>query len=876
MRRAKYYNQATHEVLDQFATTERGLSASEASRRLARYGKNILKERKKVSPVKILVEQFNAPVVWILVAALIIAFVIGERIDAIVIAAILIVNAIIGFFQEYRAERDIEALKRLGSHKALVIRDGKEREIDASEVVPGDILSVREGDKVAADARIIRAVQTETQESILTGESLPVTKTSEQLPGEQDVAEQRNMLFSGTEITRGKARAVVVRTGMHSEIGKIAKLIQEAEKQRTPLQEKLARLGGMLSIITVIICALVFLAGLLAGEKPLDIFTISVALAVAAIPEGLPAVVTIGLAVGVRRMLRRNALIRKLPSVETLGSATVICSDKTGTLTHNQMTVKKLFANEKVIEVTGSGYDSRGEFSEDPAGFRLLLEIGALCSDARIENKQCIGDPTEGALIVSAQKAGISPENLNEASPRLNEIPFSSERKRMTTMHRIGDRYVAYMKGAPDIILNLCNSCYSREETGPLTKEMRQQVLNRNLAFAAEALRVIGFAFKEISDPQAFDESDERDFVFVGLQAMIDPPREEVKAAIGQCHEAGIKVVMVTGDHEGTAVAIANQIGIAGKCLKGKELEGLSDTDLRDVVEEISIYARVNPGHKQKIVRALQSKGHVVAVTGDGVNDAPALKRADIGIAMGMTGTDVSREASDMVLTDDNFKSIVSAIEEGRGVFDNIKKFFVLLLSGNIAEVAIIFILIMLGFPAPLTATQILLINLVTDGLPATALSVDPFEPGAMKRKPRKRNEGIQKGLSNYLVGSPLLMTAVAVTLFLFEFNHTENIEKARTFAFLTIVFFELYQAFASRSTIFPSLQIGLFKNKALVGATAISFIVAGAAVYVPAMTRMFGTAPLTAVELVSVLLVSSLGFIYLEISKKARGSTLD
>ncbi|MBW1858945.1 MAG: cation-translocating P-type ATPase, partial [Deltaproteobacteria bacterium] len=399
----------------------------------------------------------------------------------------------------------------------------------------------------------------------------------------------------------------------------------------------------------------------------------------------------------------------------------------------------------------------------------------------------------------------------------------------------------------------------------------KEVILQSNREFSENALRVIGFGFKEIDDPMGFTEGDERDFVFVGLQAMIDPPREEVKTAISQCHEAGIKVVMITGDHEGTAVAIANQTGITGRSITGKKLEQLTDKGLEDVVEEIAVYARVNPEHKQKIVRALQNRGHVVAMTGDGVNDAPALKRADIGIAMGITGTDVSREASDMVLTDDNFRSIVSAVEEGRGVFDNIRKFFVFLLSGNIGEVATIFILILLGFPAPLTATQILLINLVTDGLPATALSVDPFEPGAMRRRPRRRDEGIQKGLSNYLVGYPLLMTMVAVTFFLVEFNHSGNIEKARTVGFLTIVFFELYQSFASRSTIFPSVEVGLFKNKALIGATLISFVVAGGAVYIPSMNKMFGTAPIGLTQFSTLLLVSSVGFIYLEISKKAR-----
>ncbi|MCW3978076.1 MAG: calcium-translocating P-type ATPase, SERCA-type [Candidatus Bathyarchaeota archaeon] len=870
-----HYNHTTHEVLKELTTSEKGLTSSEAEVRLRKHGKNVLEEKEKISPIRIFMEQFNSPVVWILLGALIISFIIGEKIDAIVILIILIINAVIGFFQEYNAERAIEALKQMASLKALVIRDGKEQEINSSEVVPGDILVIREGNKIPADARIIKAVQLQTQESILTGESLPIRKTSEKLLPDKAVAEQKNMLFSGTTITRGKGWAVVVRTGMSSEIGKIAKLIQETKKEQTPLQEKLAKLGGTLSVLTVLICALVFLTGLVTGANPLEIFTISVALAVAAIPEGLPAVVTISLAVGLRRMLKKKALIRKLPSVETLGSTTVICSDKTGTLTHNEMTVKRIFADDEVVEVTGSGYSSKGEFSVSPENLSLLLKIGAICNDARIENRECIGDPTEGCLIVSARKAKINTEKLNQEYSRLNEIPFSSERKRMTTIHKIGNQYFAYMKGAPDVILNLCSSYYADKVITSLTEKKKDLILRTNLEFSKNALRVIGFTFKEIEDPNKFEETDEKDFVFVGLQAMIDPPRNEVKPAIKQCYEAGIKVVMITGDHEGTAVAVANEIGITGKSITGKQLERLSDQDFEDAVHEIAIYARVNPEHKQKIVETLQKKGEVVAMTGDGVNDAPALKKADIGIAMGITGTDVSREASDMVLTDDNFRSIVSAVEEGRGVFDNIRKFFVFLLSGNIGEVAIIFILIMMGFPAPLTATQILLINLVTDGLPATALSIDPFEPNAMKRKPRRRNESIQRGLDNYLFGYPLLMTIVAITLFVVEFNRTGSIEKARTFGFLTIVFFELYQAFASRSTLFPSIKVGLFKNKALIGATLISFIVAVGAVYLPSMNTLFGTAPLKLKEFLMVLLLSSIGFVYLEVSKNARSKKI-
>ena len=856
-------------------SSEKGLTGSDASERLRKYGKNILKEKKKVSPLRIFLQQFNSPVVWILLAALFISFVIGEKVDAVVILVILIINAVLGFIQEYNAEKEIEALKKLSGLKALVIRDGKEQDINASEIVPGDVLIVKEGDKVPADARLIETVQLAAQESILTGESLPVKKNAGKTFTDAAVSDQRNMLFSGTIITRGKGKMVVVRTGMDSEIGRIAKLIQDTEKEKTPLQDKLAKMGGMLSIITVVTCALVFFTGLFSGANPLEIFTIAVALAVAGIPEGLPAVVTISLAVGLRRMLKKNALIRRLPSVETLGSTTVICSDKTGTLTHSEMTVKKIFVDDQIIDVAGSGYSTTGQFSTSPQNLNLLLEIGVLCNDSKVENKNCIGDPTEGSLLISAQKAKIDTDTLKQEHPRLNEVPFSSERKRMTTLHDIGGHYFATMKGAPEVILDRCSSYNSDGRITPLTQEKKEKILKVNLGFSKDALRVIGFAFKQIKGPQQFKETDETDFIFIGLQGMIDPPRDEVKSAIDECHQAGINVVMITGDYGGTAVAVGKQIGITGLSITGKDLEKISDEDFENTVQDIAIYARVNPEHKQKIVNVLQHKGHVVAMTGDGVNDAPALKKADIGIAMGITGTDVSREASDMVLTDDNFRSIVNAVKEGRGVYGNIRKFFAFLLSGNIGEVAIIFILLMLGFPVPLTATQILLINLVTDGLPATALSIDPFEPKAMKRKPRRRSEKIQSGLGNFLIGYPLLMTIVAIGLFMVEFNRTGHVESARTWVFLSIIFFELYQAFAARSTLFPSIKVGLFKNRALLAATLLSFIVALCAVYLPPMNILFGTSPLTIFEFFIVLILSSIGFIYLEISKHLRSKKL-
>lgn len=863
-----YYDIEINEVLKAVHSHADGLNSGEAANRIRQFGKNVLEEKERISPLRIFARQFNSPVIWILLVALAISFAIGEIVDAMVILTILILNAFLGFLQEYKAEKEIAALKELSGHKAIVIRDEKEQMIDASDLVPGDIMLIREGDKVAADARIIDSVRLEAQESLLTGESLSINKITGTLSRDKEVADQTNMLFAGTTVTKGKGKTVVVNTGMTTEIGKIAGLIHTTQQQQTPLQEKLGRLGGLLSLMTIVICAIVFLAGLYEGADPIGIFTIAVALAVAAIPEGLPAVVTITLAVGLGRMAQKHVLIRKLPSVETLGGTTVICSDKTGTLTHNEMTVTRLYVDGNVTEVTGAGYAPEGTFSARTVNLDRLLEMGALCNDARIQGQECIGDPTEGALIVSALKADFGQNRLSGLYPRINEIPFSSERKRMTTLHKKGDGYVAYMKGAAEVVLDCCRRYLLGHATLSLLPKERYRILRQTLEFSDQALRVLAFAYKDIEDPQTFDEADESGFIFVGLQGMIDPPRSEVKNAIKKCCQAGIRVIMITGDHEHTAAAIGKEIGINGNSMSGKRLDGLDEKTFDEIVQTVSIYARVNPVHKYRIVKALQKKGHVVAMTGDGVNDAPALKKADIGIAMGNSGTDVSQEAADMVLTDDNFESIVNAVEEGRGVYGNIRKFFAFLLSGNIGEVAVIFILMLLGFSAPLTATQILLINLVTDGLPATALSVDPFEPGAMRQKPRKRGEFIQHGLGNFLVIYPILMTVVAVSLFVIEMNQTGNIEKARTAAFLSIVFFELFQAFAARSTIFPSLEIGILKNKYLMGATLISFIVVLATIYVPIMNSLFGTARLETAKFLGILLLSSTGFVYLEMSK--------
>ncbi|MGD8628353.1 MAG: HAD-IC family P-type ATPase, partial [bacterium] len=638
-----------------------GLGSGEARRRLAEYGRNELRKAAGEHWLRKLLAQFNSPVIWILVGAVVVSLVVGDAVDALVIGIILVLNAALGFFQEFRAEKAIEALQKMAGLKAAVLRDGSEVEIDAGEVVPGDIVLLDTGDKIPADSRILEEFELETQESALTGESTPVVKDAgalaERVGGRTPIAEMRNMVFSGTVVTRGRGKALVCATGMKTEIGRIADLIQSTGIEQTPLQGQLAGLGKWLGLVTLAVCGVVFLTGIFLYDTSIvDIFFTAVALAVAAIPEGLPAVVTISLSLGVRRMVARNALVRRLPSVETLGCATVICTDKTGTLTLNEMTVRHLFVNGSDVRVEGSGYKPEGGFSEDPAGLDLLLRIGALNNDARLDRDtwSVVGDPTEGCLIVSALKAGIDKAEAEEISPRIDELPFDSERKLMTTVHQVDGERMAYVKGAPDLLLDRCDRLWSDGKVSGLTRAGRDAIASKNEEYAGNALRVLGFAYKELNEGEPRDTWEEG-LVFVGLQAMRDPPRAEVRDAIARCAEAGIRVIMVTGDMKTTSEAIGRELGIEGVSVAGAELHDMSDETLRDLVKDVAIFARVNPDHKLRIVEALKAGGQVVAMTGDGVNDAPALKKADIGIAMGITGTDVAREASEMILTDDNF-----------------------------------------------------------------------------------------------------------------------------------------------------------------------------------------------------------------------------
>ncbi|PIN74584.1 calcium-translocating P-type ATPase, SERCA-type [Candidatus Woesearchaeota archaeon CG10_big_fil_rev_8_21_14_0_10_37_12] len=853
------------ELFEKLRCSDKGLSAVEAEHRLNVHGPNTIQEIGKTNAFVIFLSQFKSPIVWVLLVAIVISFIVGELVDVYVIAAIVVLNAILGFVQEFRAEKSIEALKKLVSLKAKVLRDGTISSIDAADLVPGDVILLETGDKVPADARLLESTNLFAQEAVLTGESVAEEKFAGNFKKEVPLADRKNMVFSGTIITRGHGKALVTGTGMSSEIGKIASMIQEAEPEQTHLQKKLKRLGLYIGALVVGIAVLVFLVGVIRLDQPITaILLTAIALAVAAIPEGLPAVVTVGLAVGVQRMAKRNALVRHLPSVETLGACTVICADKTGTLTHNEMTVRKLFVNRAVVSVSGAGYNPEGQFSHDPKLFELLLRIGALNNNASLTKEgsvwKVVGDPTEACLLVSARKAGLHVEDLHDQFSRVDEVEFTSERKLMTTVHKVGKERVSYVKGAPEVLLKKCSRVLVNGQVVRLSREEANKVLQQTELFAKQALRVLAFAYKPLS---GVDKKPESDLIFVGLQAMSDPPRKEAKSAIDKCVSAGIKVVMITGDNKVTAEAVAKELGIAGKAVSGEELDVMENFD--SVVETISVYARVNPAHKLKIVNALKAKGHVVAMTGDGVNDAPALKTSDLGVAMG-SGTDVAKEASEIILQDDDFVTIVNAVEEGRRIFDNIQKYLAYLLSGNIGEVLVILCSILFGLPLPLMAIQILWINLVTDGLPALALSVDPAELGVMKRRPRKPEQTVFKGLEPYVYVYPVILTIV--TLYFFDSALVDGLPKAMTIAFTTIVMFELFQAISCRSVHKSVFQVGLFANKWLWLAVFASVGLHLLILYVPALQNLFGVVALTLVEWLWILGGAIIGFAYLELHK--------
>jgi len=869
-----------------------GLPAGEATERLRKYGPNQLVEKKGPSPLTIFLSQFSDFIIWVLIGAALVSGFLQEWIDALAIIAIVIINAILGFVQEHRAEKSLAALKKLSSPTCKVIRDGKHEVVPSAQLVPGDIIELEAGDNVPADARLTWVTSNfGAQEASLTGESTPVTKTAHALE-ERDVplADRANMVYMGTSVSSGKGRAVVTDTGMETELGKIAGMIEEIEREATPLQKKLEQFGKWLVYLCFVLVGLVFLLEWLRGGKLVEVFLTAVSLAVAAIPEGLPAVVTIALALGVQRMVKRHALIRRLRSVETLGCATVICSDKTGTLTKNEMTVQAVFAGGKLFNVTGTGYSPKGVFllderpvtPDEHPDLVKVLDAGVLCNGAQLVGEhgsyKVVGDPTEGAILTAAAKADIWKDKKEQEYPFIDELPFDSERKKMTIIRKDGDRLVAFVKGAPDILLADCVSIQEKGATRTLIVDDRNRILAANSSLTDQAMRVLAVAYRVLDDSvhDYKPEVIEKDLVFVGLIAMIDPPREEVRQAMQACKTAGIKTVMITGDHKNTAVAIAKQLGFFRSdslALSGEELDKLSESDLRKDVERIPVYARVSPEHKLRIVRAWRARKEIVAMTGDGVNDAPAVKEADIGVAMGITGTDVTKQVSDMVVIDDNFASIVAAVEEGRGIYDNIKKFVHYLLSCNAGEILVMFVSSLIGLPVPLLPIHILWINLVTDGLPALALGVDPVDPNVMNRPPRPTDESVVTRRGAYLMLAQGAFIA-ACSLFAFAlvlFVEKEGLSRARTAAFIVLACSQLFHAFNCRSMTESLFKIGVFTNGKLLLATGVSFLLQMAVVYVPFLQRVFKTEPLGLFDWLLVLLISSCPLWAMEISKAVR-----
>jgi P-type Ca2+ transporter type 2C len=873
-----WYNLNADAVVESLRSTHQGLTEDEAKRRFAELGPNELEEKKKTSALALLLEQFKDFLIIILLAAAIISFVLaimgeGDMLDPILIVVIVLFAAILGFVQEFRSEKAMEALRKMTAHTATAIRNDEEKEIPSRELVPGDIILLEAGDRIPADVRLLEAVSLRIDEAALTGESVPVDKRTQIIPGNPPIGDRKNMAYTGTTVVYGRGKAIITATGMSTEFGKIAGLLQEVESPETPLQINLNKVGKILGIACLIICAVVAVVGIIAGLFPnlLAAFIWAVSLAVAAVPEALPAVVTICLALGVQRMAKRHSLVRRLPAVETLGCTTFICSDKTGTLTQNQMTVRKIYIDEKLIDVSGVGYEPKGTFShngtttslEKNPHFTKLLYASVLCNDSHLlhnnGNWEVRGDPTEGALVVLGGKGGIKSSDIE--SPRIDEIPFSSERKQMTTIHEANHKKIAYSKGAPEVILESCSHIFSGGKERELVEQDRQRILKASQEMASSALRVLGLSYKPLVDGDIVkgdpykDKHIERGMVWIGLVGMIDPPREEVKDAVARCKQAGIVSVMITGDHMLTAEAIATELGILTKgeiVLSGNELDKLSDTELDAIVDKVKVYARVSPEHKMRTVKALQAKQQIVAMTGDGVNDAPALQKADIGIAMGITGTDVSKEAGAMILTDDNFASIVAAVEEGRNIFSNIRKFLMYLLSCNIGEILLMLVAFVIATVSgqhvlPLVALQILVVNLVTDGLPALALAVDPGDPDVMQRPPRKPNQSIfDKIMMGYLSGLGLWTMLATLGVFLWAIFSGKTEIEAQCLTFATLCVVELANCLNCRSERHSIFRIGLFTNLWLILAIVISFLITLAIIYLPFLQEPFHTYPMT------------------------------
>jgi P-type Ca2+ transporter type 2C len=903
-----WYQKSVENVVDELRTdVAAGLGTAEAAARLARVGRNELVEQGGKGPLRILWEQFSSTMVLILIAAAVISAFLGKPTETIAISAIVILFALLGFVQEYRAERAMAALKRLSVPAVRVRRDGAVREVAAPEIVPGDVVLLEAGNLVPADVRLVEVANLRIQEAALTGESEPVDKDVVAIAGEGvPLGDRRNMGYLGTIVTYGRGAAVVVATGMATELGKIADLIQSVSQEETPLQRRLDQVGKLLAVVGIIVAALVLLIGVLRGEPIEDMFLTAVSVAVAVVPEGLPAVVTLTLALGAQRMLRRSALIRKLPAVETLGSVTIICSDKTGTLTVNRMTVTVIDVAGHFLELVGTAHHpapalgsasvSEGLLHNQPPAVTITLAGGALCNDASLQpDPQTgrylpVGDPTEGALLVAARQAGLSQRELEEALPRIAELPFDSDRKRMTTVHKLpADHaqlpaslrllqplpatHIAFTKGAVDGLLAITNQVWDGEHAVPLDESWRQRIQAANDQLAQKGMRVLGVAMRPLDSVSVSQTSDlERDLILIGLLGMVDPPRPEVKVAVQRCKEAGIRPIMITGDHPLTARFIAYDLGITanGRVKTGQDLAQLGRDGLAGVIEDVSVFARVSPEDKLRIVEVLQSRGQVVAMTGDGVNDSPALKKADIGVAMGIAGTDVAKEAADMVLVDDNFATIVAAVEEGRVIYDNLRRFVKFSIAGNLGKVIVMLLAPLFGISVALQPLQLLWLNLLTDGLLGLGLGVEPAEPGTMRRPPRSPQAGLfSGGLGLHIGWVGTLIGLVALAVGALYYDPAQPADRTwQTMIFTTLAFLQIGQALASRSTEESLFKLGLLSNKPLLALVAVVILLQLAAIYVPFLDEFFLITPLSARDLAIAVATGFIPFAAIELEK--------
>jgi P-type Ca2+ transporter type 2C len=896
-----WHSMSRDHVMQYLQTSIEGLTQREANERLTVYGSNEIKAEKGISRAATFTKQFKDPLIIILLVATAISAFVGELIDSTIIIAIVILAVTLAFIQEYKSDKAIEALKKMIAATCRVIRNNEESIIDATRLVPGDIILISAGDKVPADAYLIEGHNLEVNEAPLTGESLPVGKTAAVLSKDTPLIDRKNILYTTTTITYGRGKAVVFATAMDTELGKVATEVQTMDVRKTPFELKIKYTAKVLSVIMLIVVGIISVFAFSRGLQLLEMLVWGISLAVAAVPEALPAVITTSLTIGTYRMAKRNAVVRRLPAVEVLGSTTIICSDKTGTLTKGEMTVRDLYVYDKSAQVTGAGYGLEGGVVDshiDKNDLMLLAKTAVLCNDANIEFKgdkaDLTGDPTEIALLVFAYKSGVRQDKMNSEFPRVQEIPFSSERKMMTTIHRrscnnndnnisSSRKYEAYIKGACEVVLSHCSEIVIDNKSLSLTDDMRNRILAANDDMATRGLRVLALAYKHLNEYHLSQEDVEQNLLFLGLVGMMDPPRKEVVDSIAQCKSAGIDVVMITGDHKLTALTVAREIriiddGSTGKhdmevVVSGQELETMDVTSLSKKADYIKIYSRVSPEHKLKIVQSLKNKGHIVAMTGDGINDAPALKAADIGIAMGITGSQVAKESASIILADDNFATIVSAIKEGRTIFDNVKKYLVYLLSVNLGEIIILAFSVIMGWPLPLLAKHILFINLATDGSPAIALGLEPHEPDVMRRKPRNPKESVFFGIKKWLITIPIILAITSLLLFAYvlQVNGWDSsiaIAKGRTMVFGLIVFFELFFALSCRSFTHNIHELRFFGNKMLLYSLIGESVVILFIMNYPPMQELFDFVPLQLGDWILLLLLATTGFVYSEIIK--------